>query len=239
MQKIWWHAVLNCSAAEWIALCLHTRVKFALICSWDSDCLMLRHICAVVESDSSSWQPGSLRVRLMLLRTRLRLKPSFPVPSWRTSSPMLAFSRASLVSLMAELKTPQTIFIQENPISNIKNRTIASIIMQNVFLFLKINPNSIKLLTHYVLFHSAQGHYLKLLKVLVGRFQTQINLVSILSCIKLSFITLIISHFHDKMRAIVTRSYVASTQVWAEQIWMTFRWVRTRKTPVSTFSFWT
>lgn len=45
------------------------------------------------------------------------------------------------------------------------------------FIPLKIYPNSIKLLKHYVCFHSAQGHYLKLLKVLVGRFQAQINLV--------------------------------------------------------------
>lgn len=117
-------------------LWLRTRVKFALICSWDSDCLMLRHSCAVVASDSSSWQPGSLRVRLMPVRTRLRLKPSFPAPSWRTSSPMLAFSKASLVSLMAELKTPQMsthegIFLvkhydSNNPINYTTNITLKS-----------------------------------------------------------------------------------------------------------------
>ncbi len=81
-----------------------TRVKLALICSWDSDWRMLRHSWAEVASDSSSWQPGSLRVWLILIRTRFRLKLSFLVPSWRTTKPTLTFSRASLVSRMAELK---------------------------------------------------------------------------------------------------------------------------------------
>lgn len=74
------------------------------MCSWDSDWRMLRHSWAEVASDSSSWQPGSLSERWMLVRTRLRLKLSFPVPSFSTSRPTLAFSRASLVSLMAAAK---------------------------------------------------------------------------------------------------------------------------------------
>lgn len=82
----------------------HTRVKFALICSWDKDWRMLRQSWAVVASDSSSRQPGSSRVRLMLLRIRLRLKWSFLSPSCKTTRETLTFSRASLVSLMAEMK---------------------------------------------------------------------------------------------------------------------------------------
>lgn len=115
VAEIWdtWHGDERSSASFWSLfkhLCAFrscTRVKLALICSWDSDWRMFRHSWAEVASDSSSWHPGSLRVRLMLVRTRLRLKLSFPVPSLRTSRPTLAFSSASLVSLMAEFKRAQ------------------------------------------------------------------------------------------------------------------------------------
>lgn len=82
-------------------VCQHTRVKLALTWSCARELWMERQSWAVVASESSSLQPGSLRVLFRLERTRLRLKWSFPVASWRTSRDILTFSRASLVSRMA------------------------------------------------------------------------------------------------------------------------------------------
>lgn len=75
-----------------------TREKSALVPSWGS----------VERTELQVWdtaplvQAGSDRVLDSEARSSDRLVFSFPAPSWRTSREELTFSRASLVSRMAE-----------------------------------------------------------------------------------------------------------------------------------------